>query len=544
MALAETVHRTYQTLLPKGKRSSVLRAERYSPELAVAQTNLFESPQTVLDNETLYLVQIGDLHNAVKRTQTGVGEATLFRSLIRPPTSLELIHAKQEALREMASNDVFRNAVAEYLGAVQKFENCFMLLYNDGLDSGSFRYYRELREGRRGGRDIVKAAKNIPEPETEYLRVLLHDIKSFGDSPAYDLMDGGLYRTLGGLKSAKETGWLTPRFKFRPGMFTIGTLSPFAAMVGIAVGTNAGWIPKGQEAVTATNWCAGLTIAGMLYGTKAKSYVDDKTVRKPITKRMRNDESLIFAMEAVGKLDEVLSHYEFSKNLPHATTIPAVTDGPAHYFIARDMRNPIQAKANQDYVPNDVHLNGQRLTLITGPNSGGKTTSCKSVIQNQILGQIGAPVVASEAQMNIADWIAYQAPRFDSLQDEEGRFGTEMKRTKEVFYAATPKSLVVLDELAEGTTYEEKMQQSYIILDGFHTIGNNTILVTHNHALVDRFKSEGRGQCLQVEFDGHRPTHKLKEGISRESHAERVAEKIGFSAADIQQHLRNKGYLK
>jgi len=102
----------------------------------------------------------------------------------------------------------------------------------------------------------------------------------------------------------------------------------------------------------------------------------------------------------------------------------------------------------------------------------------------------------------------------------------------------------VLDELAEATTYEEKMEISYAILDGFHRIGSTTILVTHNHELARRLHQEGRSQNLQVEFKNKQPTYRLLPGISKKSHAELIAEKIGFSRKDIDTYLRRKGYIQ
>ena len=152
-----------------------------------------------------------------------------------------------------------------------------------------------------------------------------------------------------------------------------------------------------------------------------------------------------------------------------------------------------------------------------------------SIVQNQLLAQIGSYVLAEKAKINIADMISYQAPKFDGLQDDEGRFGTELSRTRDIFYSTSPKSLVILDELAEGTTYEEKLHESFGILSDFHTIGNNTVLVTHNHSLVDRFMGEQKGQSFMVEFNGDDPTYRIMPGISRKSRADRVVKKINFS---------------
>ena len=135
----------------------------------------------------------------------------------------------------------------------------------------------------------------------------------------------------------------------------------------------------------------------------------------------------------------------------------------------------------------------ERLVLITGPNSGGKTAFCKTVTQSQVLAQIGCFIPAAAATLSVADKIFYQVPEISHLADGEGRFGTELKRTKEIFLASTAKSLVVLDELSEGTTFEEKMESSTNVLNGFYRKGCNTILITHNHQLVDHFMHEKIG---------------------------------------------------
>ena len=136
-------------------------------------------------------------------------------------------------------------------------------------------------------------------------------------------------------------------------------------------------------------------------------------------------------------------------------------------------------------------MNGQRLTFISGPNSGGKTTICKSIVQNQLLAQIGSYVLADAAAINIADVIRYQAPKFDGLQDDEGR----------VRYRTRPNPGYLLFDYSQkpgdprrtrgGDDYEERQNESFAILSDFHTIGNNTVLVTHNHSLVDSFVEDG-----------------------------------------------------
>ena len=145
--------------------------------------------------------------------------------------------------------------------------------------------------------------------------------------------------------------------------------------------------------------------------------------------------------------------------------------------------------------------------------------------------------------MSIAEGIFYHSPMNNTIHSDEGRFGTEIARTKEIFLKSSPKTLAVLDELIEATTYEEKVRHSRDILEGFEAIGGNTILVTHNHELAEDFKQRGKAQIWQVEFDGLTPTHRIITGISKESNSDEVLERLEFTRKHIQQHLQNKGYL-
>ncbi len=505
--------------------------ENYS---SINRSCMFDNlPETVIDKQTLLLIQIYDLYKAVDHSTTATGSATLFRSLIQPPTSLELILAKQEAVQELQSDDRLRNAVAEYLGVFQNGENILFYFINNQIDS--FSPYWHFKAARSAGRRIFEAVQNIPNPESEYLQCLVNDIKAFEDSQVYRLMRGPIYRTIRDIKSKEDIGFFTPAFRFISSRLGFGTL----ILIGVGIDS---LLLKGQDPVVSAIGPMSL-MYGLLYGLMMKPMTDHDTIIQPLRKKTVNDKSFVLAVDSVGRLDELMSFIAFSKAMPHDTMLPTITDGEYHYFVAENLRNPILAKDDPNYIPNHVNLDGARLTFITGPNSGGKTTYSKSIFQNQLLGQIGGYVVASKASMNVADRMAYQYYVPDVLQSEEGDFGENLKRTKNIFLRISPRSLVIMNTLASGTTSEEEMYVSTYILNGFYDIGNNTILVTHKHELVSRFMDMGRGQFLQFEFDRD-PTFRWDYGISKTSHAGRVAKKIGFSEEDIEAHLLRKGYLK
>ena len=209
-----------------------------------------------------------------------------------------------------------------------------------------------------------------------------------------------------------------------------------------------------------------------------------------------------------------------------------------HTLVASAARNPLLARSRPDYVPNDITLdNNKRLLIVTGPNSGGKTAYCKTVVQIQLLAQAGAYVPATQARVVPAEHIFYQVPDPGQLEEGMGRFAHELKQTREIFFNSSARSLVILDELAEGTTFEEKMTLSEYVLKGFYELGATTLLVTHNHELCERLQKDAIGDYLQVEFTGEHPTHRLIPGVSRISHADRIASAIGFSKEDVASHL-------
>lgn len=185
-----------------------------------------------------------------------------------------------------------------------------------------------------------------------------------------------------------------------------------------------------------------------------------------------------------------------------------------------------------NYVPSDIELDD--LNFLTGGNSGGKTATCKTVAQSQLLSQIGSYIPAEDAELSPADQIWYQVPNFNRLNIEgNGRFEAEGKRQKEIISNSTPKSLVILDELIEATGREEKMDISQTILNGYLELENTTLLVTHNRELVRKHTGKDRTKFLKVTFEDEEPTYKLEPGISESSRAHKVAEKIGLTEEEI-----------
>ncbi|MCH9698611.1 MAG: DNA mismatch repair protein MutS [Gammaproteobacteria bacterium] len=504
----------------------------------------------LIDEATANTIEIEALYDAVNHCQTRAGEIALWRRLLQPYRSHDDITQVQQAMSELDNKNQLSQSITKMLEDVADTESdLYDLLYGTFLGMfGSYNIeqefegygYEQYRRGTRCIVEFVNTMHSIPSPESAYLKALIEDVKGFSQSRIYALMNGPAYITESGVKTRDEKKRWIPALKFRPTLF-----KPFFLLFLIGIGSVFYFFPilQWMGIPTVVSKLAFFVAAPLLlaYIPVVGTFDRDSCIY-PLRQVFRQSEELQNLIEVIGKLDILLSMKSYADQIKGPMTQPEFHASEQLSLRLEQAKNPILVVSNASYVGNHLDLTETRLLFITGPNSGGKTAFCKTVAQIQILAQIGCKVPAEQALLSVVDHIFYQAPSFGSLSDGEGRFGAELKRTKEIFIHSTQHSLVILDELSEGTTNEERMETSVNILDGFKRKHNATLLITHNHQLVDYFIDQDIGQAWQVEFveDGTAlsgPTYRLIPGISRLSHAQRIASKIGFSKQDIEKHL-------
>jgi len=497
----------------------------------------------VIDEAAFNTVEVDKLFDAVNYATTTIGQAVLYRSLAQPLSDLDEIKAKQEALKELQDNPALTAAITAIVDhAAGREQDFYRLLFGKFLSAfepvrehdeiegyGYLRYKRGIRFML----ELVAQVQAAEQPQSRYLQGLFGTIKAFADSRSYSLMSGPVYITENGMqcKEERRNSWL-PAIVFKPRIFK--PLIFILAFAGF-------WLIKqlAPEIIKAIpDVSVFLSPLLLVYFPIVGNFDRDHCIN-PLRHAFRTSAAVGETLDALGQLDELLAFLKFADGFGHNVVLPTLIDGSHHRINFKDAKNPVLAKENPDYVGNELVLDDDKLVMVTGPNSGGKTAFCKTITQLQLLAQTGSFVPAQAATLTVADRIFYQVPEISHLNDGEGRFGTELKRTKDIFLASTPKSLVVLDELSEGTTFEEKMESSQNVLNGFYRKGNSTILITHNHQLVDLFAKQGIGLDRQVEFANELPTYRVIPGISRVSHADRVAKKIGFSKEDIDHYLED-----
>lgn len=503
----------------------------------------------IIDAHSFQMIEVKRLFDVLDTTRTSLGKAVLYRSLAQPLSDAKQIAEKQDALRELEEDTALSERIDQFLSQAKKMESAFyQLLFGEfigltGAPAGRLQFegygYAAYKKGTRFMLEIVRTARDLPTPNSPYLRALVEALRECGVSRVCDIMRGPVYLVSKRFKTRHEKPWFLPAIKFRPSLF-----KPFLILWAlIALWLVVDLTPKVIGASFLWPMLFSLALPGVLLYVPSVGAFDRDQFIYPLRDGFKSSAEIYGALEALGRLDELLAFQRYARSFGTATTLPQIREADRHLFVLRAARNPVLAKGNQDYVGNNITFDEHRVTFVTGPNSGGKTALCKTIAQIQLLAQIGCYVPAVSAEISVADKIYYQAPEAGSLDDAEGRFERELHRTKAIFFAASPQSLVILDELSEGTTYAEKLEISRSILDGFSHIGNTTVLVTHNHELAEHYQKRNIGQYQQMQFNGHMPTFRVVEGISKLSHADRIAKKIGFSREDIERYLIQQGYV-
>lgn len=139
------------------------------------------------------------------------------------------------------------------------------------------------------------------------------------------------------------------------------------------------------------------------------------------------------------------------------------------------------------YVPNntDLSTDGTRALLVTGPNMGGKSSYVRHVALLAVMGQIGSYVPAASARLGILDAVFTRMGAGDNIMAGESTFMVELSETADVLKQATPRSLVIIDELGRGTSTHDGVAIAQAVLD--HVVRDIrclTLFITHYQQLA------------------------------------------------------------
>ncbi len=176
--------------------------------------------------------------------------------------------------------------------------------------------------------------------------------------------------------------------------------------------------------------------------------------------------------------------------LQYHYTRPEISEEPI--LDIREGRHPVLDARMTDtlFVPNDCALDtaGNQIALITGPNMAGKSTYIRQVALLVLMAQMGSFLPAQQATVGLADRIFTRVGAADDLSRGQSTFMVEMVETANILNHATPRSLIILDEIGRGTSTFDGLSLAWAIAEFLHDTPSakaRTLFATHYHELTD-----------------------------------------------------------
>ena len=255
-----------------------------------------------------------------------------------------------------------------------------------------------------------------------------------------------------------------------------------------------------------------------------------------ITARLRDyGESIQRTAGIMAGLEVLFAKAQFA--LDFDCSIPRFSPAGARRLVLREARHPlledVLRRQKKPVVPVSLVLEGDtRTLLISGPNSGGKTVTLKTVGLLALMARAGLPVPAAEAEFPYFDCVLADIGDQQSIQESLSTFSAHMTRVRDILHEATPESLVLLDELGRATDPEEGGALGVAILDQCRSLGAFSIASTHLLALKIY---GGNTPCVlngSVGFDEEtlEPTYVLRVGAPGKSAGLDIARRLGLPA--------------
>jgi len=170
--------------------------------------------------------------------------------------------------------------------------------------------------------------------------------------------------------------------------------------------------------------------------------------------------------------------------------VPEVDDSDRLEIV--EGRHPVveAMKLGEPFVPNDVTLDNRenQLLIITGPNMAGKSTFMRQVALITLMAQIGSLVPAKSVRLGVVDRIFTRVGASDNLAKGQSTFMVEMTETANILHHASPRSLVILDEIGRGTSTFDGVSIAWAVAEYLHDhapVAARTLFATHYHELTD-----------------------------------------------------------
>jgi len=258
-----------------------------------------------------------------------------------------------------------------------------------------------------------------------------------------------------------------------------------------------------------------------------------------MTRRIGEEaEGILVSADVLSELELQFAKARFAEEY-NCVAVQLSAETPGR-MILRDARHPLLERnlklKGVAVVPASVEFEGERRQLvITGPNTGGKTVTLKTVGLLALMAQSGIPVPADRAEMPVFDAVLADIGDYQSIEQNLSTFSAHVTNIDFISRTATAQSLVLLDELGSATDPEEGAALAVAIAGHFGRIGCMTVISTH-HTSLKVYGANTPGVInASVGFNEItlQPTYELKIGVPGASAGINIAQRLGLNPAII-----------
>lgn len=468
------------------------------------QRNL-ELTQTMLTKE-----KRGSLLWVIDKTKTAMGKRLIRSWLEHPLMNITSINNRQSAVEELVNDNVLRLEITEEITGIFDIERLMTKIVYGSANA------RDLRSLCSAIQTLPKISELISDCNAAYLKYIykntdrLEDIhslidNSIVDDPPFTVREGGMIRKgynaeldsvtndmnnskgiLAQIEAEQREKTGIPKLK-------VGYNRVFGYYIEV---TNSykSQVPETYiRKQTLTNCERYITqdlkdVESRILGAKDRAVAMEYSIFEAIrTKIADNLERIQNTSKAIATLDVITSLANVASDNRYVR--PFVNQSTA--INIKDSRHPVVEALLKDtpFVPNDVYLDSKsdRVAIITGPNMAGKSTYMRQIALIVLLAQMGSFVPASSAEIGIVDSIFTRVGASDDLASGQSTFMVEMNEVANIVKTATPKSLLILDEIGRGTSTFDGMSIARAVLEfcaDKKKLGAKTLFATHYHELT------------------------------------------------------------
>ncbi len=472
-------------------------------ECTCRNLDLLPSPGGRPESETL----LGVLDS----TRTPMGKR-LLRSWIRSPlSSIDAIHERQDAVEAFVKGRKRLSELRAALGETRDFERVMTRLSGG---SGNGRDLRALTDSLAQLPTLRGILADVSSPLLQRLRDALHDLPELSseltaalvEDPPLTVREGGLIREgynrdLDEYRAAARDGhtWIAAYQAEQQAQTGIKTLrvrhnNVFGFYIEVSKGQLANVPASYERRQTIVNAERFITpelkvYESKIFGAQDKANALEYELFQELrAKAVSYLEEIQATALAVARLDVLQSFAD--RALALAYRRPVVND--SYDLIIHEGRHPVvelQPGAER-FVPNDTKMNGTnyQFILITGPNMAGKSTYIRQVAVLAMMAHIGSYVPAEAMTIGVMDRIFTRVGAGDDLARGRSTFMVEMQEAANILNNATPRSLIVLDEIGRGTSTFDGISIAWSVVEYLHNTPNRkarTLFATHYHELTE-----------------------------------------------------------